>query len=135
MSVALLGLLAFSGLQQKSVLMGFSKLDVGVLGWGRPGYGNIDWVENTMVFILSLTCICDMGIPFQLKPRCRSISQGCINAFLLCVSLFRLKDLEVAELGDSDVHVKMLAAPINPADINMIQGNVPAASFFCINCL
>ncbi|KFV56664.1 hypothetical protein N328_07228, partial [Gavia stellata] len=37
-------------------------------------------------------------------------------------SLFRLKDTEVAELGDSDVHVKMLAAPINPADINMIQG-------------
>ncbi|NXA18259.1 MECR protein, partial [Ibidorhyncha struthersii] len=47
---------------------------------------------------------------------------ACVNAFFLCVSLFRLKDLEVAELGDSDVHVKMLAAPINPADINMIQG-------------
>uniref|UniRef100_A0A663LQ12 Enoyl-[acyl-carrier-protein] reductase, mitochondrial n=1 Tax=Athene cunicularia TaxID=194338 RepID=A0A663LQ12_ATHCN len=50
------------------------------------------------------------------------ISQACINALFLCISLFRLKDLEVAELGDSDVHVKMLAAPINPADINMIQG-------------
>ncbi|KFQ23499.1 hypothetical protein N332_14726, partial [Mesitornis unicolor] len=37
-------------------------------------------------------------------------------------SPFRLKDLELGELGDSDVHVKMLAAPINPADINMIQG-------------
>ncbi|NXL53804.1 MECR protein, partial [Podilymbus podiceps] len=46
----------------------------------------------------------------------------CIHALSLCVSLFRLKDLEVAELGDSDVHVKMLAAPVNPADINMIQG-------------
>ncbi|NWU95903.1 MECR protein, partial [Upupa epops] len=34
----------------------------------------------------------------------------------------RLKDLEIAKLGDSDVHVKMLAAPINPADINVIQG-------------
>ncbi|XP_068773497.1 enoyl-[acyl-carrier-protein] reductase, mitochondrial isoform X3 [Struthio camelus] len=34
----------------------------------------------------------------------------------------RLKDLEMAKLGDSHVHVKMLAAPINPADINMIQG-------------
>ncbi|NWI64172.1 MECR protein, partial [Todus mexicanus] len=43
-------------------------------------------------------------------------------AFFLRVSLFRLKDLELAKLGDSDVHVKMLAAPINPADINMIQG-------------
>ncbi|NXD14969.1 MECR protein, partial [Nothocercus nigrocapillus] len=39
-----------------------------------------------------------------------------------CVSLSRLKDLELAPLGDSDVHIKMLAAPINPADINMIQG-------------
>ncbi|XP_070366631.1 enoyl-[acyl-carrier-protein] reductase, mitochondrial isoform X2 [Equus asinus] len=26
-------------------------------------------------------------------------------------------------MGGSDVHVKMLAAPVNPADINMIQGN------------
>ncbi|NXN38665.1 MECR protein, partial [Rhinoptilus africanus] len=40
-------------------------------------------------------------------------------------SLFRLKDLELAKLGDSDVRVKMLAAPINPADINMIQGTYP----------
>lgn len=24
----------------------------------------------------------------------------------------------------SDVHVRMLAAPINPSDINMIQGNL-----------
>uniref|UniRef100_A0A8C3PII0 Enoyl-[acyl-carrier-protein] reductase, mitochondrial n=1 Tax=Calidris pygmaea TaxID=425635 RepID=A0A8C3PII0_9CHAR len=39
-----------------------------------------------------------------------------------------LKDLEVAKLGDSDVHVKMLAAPINPADINMIQGTYPILS-------
>ncbi|XP_037237289.1 enoyl-[acyl-carrier-protein] reductase, mitochondrial isoform X1 [Falco rusticolus] len=37
-------------------------------------------------------------------------------------AVVQLKDLEVAKLGDSDVHVKMLAAPINPADINMIQG-------------
>ncbi|XP_069659462.1 enoyl-[acyl-carrier-protein] reductase, mitochondrial isoform X2 [Haliaeetus albicilla] len=37
-------------------------------------------------------------------------------------AVVQLKDLKVAELRDSDVHVKMLAAPINPADINMIQG-------------
>ncbi|XP_071624038.1 enoyl-[acyl-carrier-protein] reductase, mitochondrial isoform X2 [Heliangelus exortis] len=37
-------------------------------------------------------------------------------------AVVQLKDLEVAKLGGSDVHVKMLAAPINPADINMIQG-------------
>lgn len=34
-----------------------------------------------------------------------------------------LKNLELAAMGGSDVHVKMLAAPVNPADINMIQGN------------
>ncbi|XP_043362129.1 enoyl-[acyl-carrier-protein] reductase, mitochondrial isoform X6 [Dermochelys coriacea] len=36
--------------------------------------------------------------------------------------VLQLKDLERSELGHSGVHVKMLAAPINPADINMIQG-------------
>ncbi|XP_047385251.1 enoyl-[acyl-carrier-protein] reductase, mitochondrial isoform X1 [Sciurus carolinensis] len=34
-----------------------------------------------------------------------------------------LKNLELAARGGSDVHVRMLAAPINPSDINMIQGN------------
>ncbi|XP_005317767.2 enoyl-[acyl-carrier-protein] reductase, mitochondrial [Ictidomys tridecemlineatus] len=34
-----------------------------------------------------------------------------------------LKNLELAAVGGSDVHVRMLAAPINPSDINMIQGN------------
>ncbi|XP_063274794.1 enoyl-[acyl-carrier-protein] reductase, mitochondrial isoform X3 [Prinia subflava] len=37
-------------------------------------------------------------------------------------AVVQLKNLEVPKLGDCDVHVKMLAAPINPADINMIQG-------------
>ncbi|XP_061216855.1 enoyl-[acyl-carrier-protein] reductase, mitochondrial isoform X1 [Neopsephotus bourkii] len=44
-------------------------------------------------------------------------------------AVVQLKDIEVAKLGDTDVHVKMLAAPINPADINMIQGtyaNLPS---------
>uniref|UniRef100_A0A8C0BK63 Enoyl-[acyl-carrier-protein] reductase, mitochondrial n=1 Tax=Buteo japonicus TaxID=224669 RepID=A0A8C0BK63_9AVES len=44
------------------------------------------------------------------------------SSFPLVCGVVVLKDLEVAELRDSDVHVKMLAAPINPADINMIQG-------------
>ncbi|XP_011539842.1 enoyl-[acyl-carrier-protein] reductase, mitochondrial isoform X2 [Homo sapiens] len=34
-----------------------------------------------------------------------------------------LKNLELAAVRGSDVRVKMLAAPINPSDINMIQGN------------
>ncbi|OXB77886.1 UNVERIFIED_CONTAM: hypothetical protein H355_000641 [Colinus virginianus] len=33
-----------------------------------------------------------------------------------------LKELELPALGHSDVLIKMLAAPINPADINTIQG-------------
>ncbi|MBW00862.1 Trans-2-enoyl-CoA reductase, mitochondrial, partial [Eschrichtius robustus] len=33
----------------------------------------------------------------------------------------KLKNLELAAVGRSDVHVKMLAAPVNPSDINMIQ--------------
>lgn len=32
---------------------------------------------------------------------------------------------ELPEMGDNDVCVRMLAAPINPADINMIQGVYP----------
>ncbi|KFO37655.1 enoyl-[acyl-carrier-protein] reductase, mitochondrial isoform X2 [Fukomys damarensis] len=34
-----------------------------------------------------------------------------------------LKNLELAAVGGSDIRVRMLAAPINPSDINMIQGN------------
>ncbi|KAL1776531.1 trans-2-enoyl-CoA reductase, mitochondrial isoform X1 [Sigmodon hispidus] len=37
--------------------------------------------------------------------------------------VIQLKNLELTALEGSDVHVKMLAAPVNPADINMIQGN------------
>ena len=35
----------------------------------------------------------------------------------------RLESLELPPVGANDVHVKMLAAPINPADINMVQGS------------
>ncbi|NXP32339.1 MECR protein, partial [Leiothrix lutea] len=45
-------------------------------------------------------------------------------------AVVQLKDLEVPKVGDCDVHVKMLAAPINPADINMIQ-----AGFQCMMLL
>ncbi|XP_008119697.2 enoyl-[acyl-carrier-protein] reductase, mitochondrial [Anolis carolinensis] len=38
------------------------------------------------------------------------------------VRVLRLRDLDLPEVGDFGVHVKMLAAPINPSDINMIQG-------------
>lgn len=43
--------------------------------------------------------------------------------------VLRLKNLELAAVGGSDVHVKMLAAPINPSDINMIQGNLGFCGF------
>ncbi|XP_051843962.1 enoyl-[acyl-carrier-protein] reductase, mitochondrial isoform X1 [Antechinus flavipes] len=38
------------------------------------------------------------------------------------VKVVELKNQELRPLGKSDVRMKMLAAPINPADINMIQG-------------
>ncbi|XP_020839005.1 enoyl-[acyl-carrier-protein] reductase, mitochondrial isoform X2 [Phascolarctos cinereus] len=38
------------------------------------------------------------------------------------VKVVELKTLELSSLGRSDVRMKMLAAPVNPADINMIQG-------------
>uniref|UniRef100_A0A8C0F442 Enoyl-[acyl-carrier-protein] reductase, mitochondrial n=1 Tax=Bubo bubo TaxID=30461 RepID=A0A8C0F442_BUBBB len=54
--------------------------------------------------------------------------QTTTGAYVTPIARAVLKDLEVAELGDSDVHVKMLAAPINPADINMIQGTYAIVS-------
>lgn len=36
--------------------------------------------------------------------------------------LGRLEDVDLLPLGAKDVLVKMLAAPVNPSDINMIQG-------------
>ncbi|XP_008566885.1 PREDICTED: trans-2-enoyl-CoA reductase, mitochondrial isoform X3 [Galeopterus variegatus] len=41
-----------------------------------------------------------------------------------------LKNLELAAVGGSDVRVKMLAAPINPSDINMIQGTWQTEAVF-----
>uniref|UniRef100_F7EMA5 Enoyl-[acyl-carrier-protein] reductase, mitochondrial n=1 Tax=Monodelphis domestica TaxID=13616 RepID=F7EMA5_MONDO len=38
------------------------------------------------------------------------------------VKVVELKTLEVRPLDTSDVRIKMLAAPVNPADINVIQG-------------
>lgn len=34
----------------------------------------------------------------------------------------RLENIDLPTVGAKDVLVKMLAAPINPSDINMIQG-------------
>ncbi|XP_066421025.1 enoyl-[acyl-carrier-protein] reductase, mitochondrial isoform X2 [Molothrus aeneus] len=66
--------------------------------------------------------------------RARSATAGAPPLGLLyerhgeAADVVQLKDLEVPKLGDCDVHVKMLAAPINPADINMIQGTYPLLS-------
>ncbi|XP_072356967.1 enoyl-[acyl-carrier-protein] reductase, mitochondrial isoform X2 [Scyliorhinus torazame] len=40
-------------------------------------------------------------------------------------ALKRLQTLQSAELRDSDIRAQMLAAPINPSDINMVQGTYP----------
>lgn len=39
------------------------------------------------------------------------------------INFFRIDKLELPEVKDKRVQVRMLAAPINPADLNMIQGN------------
>ncbi|CAB3234064.1 unnamed protein product [Arctia plantaginis] len=39
--------------------------------------------------------------------------------------VIHMKERKVPELGKDDVMVRMLAAPINPADINTIQGKYP----------
>ncbi|XP_074073995.1 enoyl-[acyl-carrier-protein] reductase, mitochondrial [Macrotis lagotis] len=38
------------------------------------------------------------------------------------LKVVELKNLELKPLGRSDIRLKILAAPVNPADINMIQG-------------
>lgn len=38
------------------------------------------------------------------------------------ILVIRLEDLDLPSVGATEVLVKMLAAPINPSDINMIQG-------------
>jgi mitochondrial enoyl-[acyl-carrier protein] reductase / trans-2-enoyl-CoA reductase len=39
--------------------------------------------------------------------------------------VLRLVDVPPAEIGDRDVCVRMMAAPINPSDINRIEGVYP----------
>ncbi|GCB60436.1 hypothetical protein scyTo_0009171 [Scyliorhinus torazame] len=39
--------------------------------------------------------------------------------------VIQLQTLQSAELRDSDIRAQMLAAPINPSDINMVQGTYP----------
>ncbi|KAL8220432.1 UNVERIFIED_CONTAM: hypothetical protein K2H54_045707 [Gekko kuhli] len=46
-----------------------------------------------------------------------------IGLYITLSPVYRLKDVSLPELGASGVHVRMLAAPINPSDINMIQGS------------
>jgi NADPH:quinone reductase-like Zn-dependent oxidoreductase len=38
------------------------------------------------------------------------------------VNIYRLKESQLGDPSDKQVLVKMLAAPINPADINLIEG-------------
>ena len=42
---------------------------------------------------------------------------------MLCISLDSLQKVEASNFGARSVLLHMLAAPINPADINQIQGN------------
>ncbi|XP_069829795.1 enoyl-[acyl-carrier-protein] reductase, mitochondrial-like [Dendropsophus ebraccatus] len=37
--------------------------------------------------------------------------------------VLKLENATLPHVGDQDIHIRMLAAPVNPADINMLQGN------------
>ena len=48
---------------------------------------------------------------------------------------FRSTDLDVGALTSQSVRVQMLAAPINPADINTIQGQDGSKKFMFVKLL
>ncbi|XP_054734942.1 enoyl-[acyl-carrier-protein] reductase, mitochondrial-like [Anastrepha obliqua] len=61
---------------------------------------------------------------------CRSASNICAQALQYCkhgepADVLELVELAVSEPKDTEVLVKLLAAPINPSDINTIQGKYP----------
>ncbi|XP_069751350.1 enoyl-[acyl-carrier-protein] reductase, mitochondrial isoform X2 [Narcine bancroftii] len=41
------------------------------------------------------------------------------------LDVIQLENFKLSQLGDSDIQIQMLAAPINPSDINMVQGTYP----------
>jgi trans-2-enoyl-CoA reductase len=41
--------------------------------------------------------------------------------------VLRMRKIEVGELGNDKVLLKILAAPINPSDINIIEGTYPVS--------
>uniref|UniRef100_UPI00358FDDA1 enoyl-[acyl-carrier-protein] reductase, mitochondrial isoform X2 n=1 Tax=Myxine glutinosa TaxID=7769 RepID=UPI00358FDDA1 len=55
-------------------------------------------------------------------PR-RAVSALVFRAHGDPAEVLRLEELELPALGETEVKVRMLAAPINPADINMVQGS------------
>nr|XP_055245792.1 enoyl-[acyl-carrier-protein] reductase, mitochondrial isoform X5 [Gorilla gorilla gorilla] len=71
-------------------------------------------VDDSMILFRGITRELFQGFPW--------IFLQLITAVISSASTV-LKNLELAAVGGSDVRVKMLAAPINPSDINMIQGN------------
>ncbi|XP_032900833.1 enoyl-[acyl-carrier-protein] reductase, mitochondrial [Amblyraja radiata] len=41
------------------------------------------------------------------------------------LDVIHLENVKLSQLGDFDIRIQMLAAPINPSDINMMQGTYP----------
>ncbi|XP_060703274.1 enoyl-[acyl-carrier-protein] reductase, mitochondrial-like isoform X1 [Hemiscyllium ocellatum] len=61
---------------------------------------------------------------------CRVMARGLCEALIYHkhgdpLRVIRLETLKPPQLGDSDVRAQILAAPINPSDINMVQGTYP----------
>ena len=47
---------------------------------------------------------------------------GPLTACDICHISIRLQEITLAQLGADDVSVEMLASPVNPVDVNVIQG-------------
>ena len=52
--------------------------------------------------------------------------QYCVHEYIIVVIfVIRLeKNYQMNDLGSEDVAVEMIACPVNPSDINTIQGNI-----------
>lgn len=69
-------------------------------------------------------------IPVWHQQRNLMSRQLVYNEFGDPLHVVKYRECEVPPLGKQDVLVRMLAAPVNPADINTIQGNFNNKAYY-----
>lgn len=67
-------------------------------------------------------CFAKTGVKLTGSVRNLMSKQLIYSEFGDPLQVLKVRETEVPSLGTQDVLVRMLAAPINPADINTIQG-------------